>query len=234
VLAEFGPWCASNSIRFEGLSAIVCSAEALYEPDRSLIEATLAAPVYNRYGCREVGDVAQEMPGRQGLVVNSDRVLVEVVDRNGMPVPDGERGELLVTDLDNYGMPFIRYRVGDLGRWAAWQDPALAWPVLAEVEGRSLDVIRTPTGERIGGTFWTILFRKRPGIRQFQVVQPELRRLCVRYVRDPSVESLDEDYFRARIAERCGTGLAVEFEEVPAIEPEASGKFRVVRSELPR
>jgi hypothetical protein len=48
------------------------------------------------------------------------------------------------------------------------------------------------------------------------------------------VESLDEDYFRARIAERCGTGLAVEFEEVPAIEPEASGKFRVVRSELPR
>jgi len=234
VLTEFGGYCVRRGYTFPGLAAIICSAEALYEPDRVVIRETLGAPVYNRYGCREVGDVAQEAAGREGLIVNSDRVLVEVAGHDGRPLAAGETGELLVTDLDNYGMPLIRYRIGDLGRWAPDPEPTFPWPVLAAVEGRSLDVVRSPTGERIGGTFWTILFRKRPGIRQFQVVQSSLERLRVKYVRDPAVAQIDEAWFRARIGERCGGQLQIEFEEVPRIEPEASGKYRIVRSELPR
>ena len=233
VLSEFGRYCAHHGLRFPCLAAIICSAEALYEPDRALIHETLGAPVYNRYGCREVGDVAQEAEGRVGLVVNSDRVLVEVVDSAGCPLDSGNSGELLLTDLDNYGMPLIRYRVGDLGSWTAEADSSFPWPVLAVVEGRSLDVVKTPTGERLGGTFWTILFRKRPGMQQFQVIQPSLDRLRVRYVRDPAVGRLDEAWFRRKILERCGPQLQVEFEEVQRIDPGASGKYHVVRSELP-
>ena len=92
-----------------GLRAIVVSAETLYDEWRSVIESCFKVPVYNRYGGRDIHFVAQECPARKGLHINSENVLVEIV-KDGRPVPPGELGEIVVTRLDNFAMPFIRYR----------------------------------------------------------------------------------------------------------------------------
>ena len=231
-LQSFGEYCVRNGLRMPSLKAIVCSAEALYAPQREAIESLFGIPVFNRYGCREVGDIAHETPFQPGMVVNSDRIYLEIVDENGQAVAPGQTGNLLVTDLDNYGMPLIRYDIGDRGSWATSQSGRLPYPVLETVEGRSLDVVVCPNGNRIGGTFWTILLRNRPGLRQFRVIQTAPAALTVEFLRDPAVDRPDFDYFTAKIHETCGEEMSVQFEEVDAIDVTPGGKARLVESRL--
>jgi phenylacetate-CoA ligase len=231
-LVQFGRFCVKHQLRFPEIRAIVCSAETMYPHQREEIQAAFETPVFNRYGCREVGDIAHEVPGGDGLVVNSDRILVEILDPEGNPCPAGVQGEIVVTDLDNFGMPFIRYQIGDRGAWTqeGSAQGRLPFPVLESVDGRSLDVVAAPNGNRIGGTFWTILFRKRPGILDFQVEQTALDHVLIRYVKDQGVANPDQQYFRDMIADACGPDMHVKFTEVDQIVPEKNGKYRVVIS----
>ena len=229
VLVEFGNYCAERSIRFESLSAVLCSAEALYLDQRAIIEDRLGVPVFNRYGSREVGDIAQEAPGVEGLLVNADRIHVEIVDEAGSHCAPGVVGHILVTDLSNFGMPLIRYAIGDLAAWGAGpKGVSLPYPVLSCIEGRSLDVVRTPSGNRIGGTFWTMLLREKPGIAKFQVVQENEQGVRIRYVQDPNVADTDLAFFAGRIRENAGAEFGIRFERVDEILAEPTGKYRVV------
>lgn len=231
-LVRFGEWCPAAGRSIPSLRAIVTSAEALYEDQRLRIQETLGVPVYDRYGCREVGCIAHERPGSDGLVINADRVLLELLDERGRPVPEGDLGSIYVTDLDSHAMPLIRYEIGDLAV-AARESEGQTYPALARVEGRSLDVVRSPDGRAVGGTYWTILLRSRPGFRQFQVVQERLDHLRILYLRDPEVANPDFGHFREGIRKTCGEAVQVEFEEVERISAEPNGKFRVVKSLVP-
>ena len=229
-LAEFAEFCRRNRTSIPSLSAAICSAESLFEHDRKVIEDVFDVKVYNRYGCREVGDIAQEIPGLTGLAVNSDRVHVEILDEDGKHCAPGEQGEVVVTDLDNYGMPLIRYRIGDYARWSEKESAAevgLPFPVLQSVDGRTLDVVRTASGHRIGGTYWTLLLRNKPGIRRLQVIQTEPNAVRILYLPEPDAE-LDFDYFRAEIAKTCGPEFNVEFVKTERFEHEPGTKFRLV------
>jgi phenylacetate-CoA ligase len=231
VLATFGEFCRDRSIEFPSVSAVVCSAEALHPFQRESIESCFSAPLYNRYGCREVGDIAQEVPGLRGLVVNSDRIYVEILDESGKACGPETVGNIVITDLDNYGMPLIRYQTGDRGSWAVPDSKAmLPYPVLSSVEGRNLDVVIAPSGNRIGGTFWTILLRKRPGIKAFRIVQGSLSSLSIQYIRMPGVSDIDLPYFETKIREKCGPEMAIEFQEVEEFNIPPGEKFRLVKS----
>ena len=126
-----------------------------------------------------------------------------------------------MTGLFSRTMPFIRYRIGDLGSWQEdiEDEPGLPFPVLASVEGRSLDVVRAPNGNKIGGTFWTILFRERPGIKIFQVVQLDRQELMVRVVLEEGAEEIDEEFFRRKISDFCGAQMQIEFRVEDEILP---------------
>ena len=96
-----------------------------------------------------------------------------------------------------------------------------------------MDVVRTPTGSSIGGTFWTLLLRSRPGIRQFQIVQESLAGIRIDYMPEEEPTHLDNstvNYFSQRIREKCGPHFQIEFRQVPAIDLTASGKRRLVIS----
>lgn len=234
VLVEFGRFCHRNSLDLPSLEAIICSAECLHSHQREAIENYLSTPVYNRYGCREVGDIAHEVPDSEGLFVNSDRIHIEIIDSAGKPCVPGEVGDILVTDLDNYGMPLIRYFIGDRGSWSpgTGNHGRLPYPVLEKVEGRSLDLVVCPSGNRVGGTFWTILLRNRPGIENFKVVQMSLHSLCIEFTRLQDAPEIDYAYFREKIAETCGPQMNVEFKEVSNLSASPGEKFRLVVSEV--
>ena len=234
VLSTFGEFCVDNAITFPSLRAIICSAEALTPFHRQSIEANFSAPLFNRYGCREVGDIAQEVPGSSGLVVNADRIHVEILNGEGQPCGAGEVGDIVITDLDNYGMPLIRYMTGDRGSWAlpGTRAGTLPYPILESLEGRSLDVVVSPSGNRIGGTFWTILLRLRPGIKMFRVIQNSIDSITIQYVRMPDIETVDTGYFERKIREKCGSDMAVEFQEVSDFDIPDGEKFRLVTSKV--
>jgi phenylacetate-CoA ligase len=217
-----------------GVPAFLTSAETLYPHQRKLFEETFEAPVFNRYGCREVGDIAQECSLHDGLHINSDRLLVEVVREDLTPCGPGELGNVLVTDLDNFGMPFIRYAIGDQAAFAT--DAACrcgrGLPRLETVAGRAFDVVRFPNGGAVGGTYWTILMKTRPGIDRFQVVQQQLDEITIRYLADAPLPRETADFLRSEIAKRAGDALRVKFDRVTEIAVGAGGKQRIVMSEI--
>ena len=229
-LAEFA---VKNTVALPAPKAIVCSAETLFPWQRSIIEQAFGCKVYNRYGCREFGNIAQECAKREGLHTAIDRVLFEILDPDGRPVNAGETGELVITDLDNYGMPFIRYRIGDMGAWKSGKcSCGSSLPLLETIEGRVLDVVEAPNGNRLGGTFWTLLFRNRPGIKTFQVLQKDRQGVEVLFVRDDIADEPPLRYFENQIKEKCGSEFQVRFKEVSEIPLTGSGKRRFVKSEL--
>jgi phenylacetate-CoA ligase len=206
------------------------SGETMFDWQRQTIEAALGAPVYNHYGCREFGALARECRLRQGLHIGCERVIVETVSDPTLPT-DGSEGALVITDLDNYGMPMIRYAIEDLGS-VTWETCGcgLGLPRLRMAGGRVFDVVRAPNGNFLGGSFWTLLMRKVKGVASFQVIQDKLDHLRVAIVPTAEFSEGDKLYLHSRIAEACGPRMNVEFEMRESIEPTRGGKHRFVVS----
>jgi phenylacetate-CoA ligase len=153
--------------------AIVVTAETLHEFMRTEIEDAFGAPVYNRYGSREVGDIAAECPEARAMHVFPWTCYVEIVDEDGRPLPPGEEGEVAITSLTNRSMPLIRYRIGDRG--ALLPDGRCgcgrAGQRMVAVTGRSTDMFRRRDGGLVDGKFFLALLHLKPWIRTYQIVQ---------------------------------------------------------------
>ena len=163
--------------------AIQTTAEVLTEDHRQFIEMAFDCDGFDRYGCREVGVIAHECREHNGLHVLGPIQFVEILDNNEQPVGSGEIGRVVVTNLMNYAMPFIRYDTGDLAVWKPNNCPCgRAGMLLERIEGRQVDTIVSPSGKLIHGEFFTHLFYGMPGVRQFQVIQETPEQLKVRIV----------------------------------------------------
>ena len=213
------------------VGAIVSTSEVLLPQERTLVERGFGAKVFDRYGCREVGDIAHECDRHRGLHLNAGRLIVELIDDGELP--DDVDGEVVVTDLDNRSFPFVRYRMGDLATWAEGPcDCGRGLPMFSAVGGRKFDLVRTADGKVLPGTFWTHLFRSIPGVRAFQVVQKSIDRLEVKIVPEAGLADDAEAWFAREIAALVGDQLRAEFTRVSEIERQASGKRRFVVSEI--
>jgi phenylacetate-CoA ligase len=158
---------------------------------------------------------------------------IEVVDGKGQPVPDGETGYIIVTDLTNYTMPFIRYRNEDMGRISKELCPCgRPSPVLEEILGRSTDLIRTPKGDIIHGEFFTHLFYGQNEIRQFQVHQKSLDHIILRYVADTEPSEALMNKLTGKIRAQIGENVRLDIEACNEIPLPASGKHRFTISDV--
>jgi phenylacetate-coenzyme A ligase PaaK-like adenylate-forming protein/glycosyltransferase involved in cell wall biosynthesis len=159
--------------------AIQSSAEVLTPTQRALIEGTFHSKVFDRYGCREVGNIAHECDHHEGLHLLGECNYTEFL-KDGQPAKPGEVGEVTVTNLFNRAMPLIRYQNGDLARTSDRQPSCGRGLSLMEVAaGRTADVIKAPSGKFLHGEFFTHLFYSIEGVRQFQVVQETLTTLVI-------------------------------------------------------
>ena len=120
---------------FVGAGEPFTSIPGLREDVKAALEATTAA---DYFGTRQILPVAAETEAEDGLYVDEDYALVEVVDPDtGEVLPYGERGELVVTHLRKEACPLVRYRTGDLTEWAA-RDGRVVLPdgVIGRTDGR--------------------------------------------------------------------------------------------------
>ena len=111
-LAKFAK---ENKIKIHPVKTIMTSAGTLYPFIKQELEEAFGAKICNRYGSREVGNIASTGKGIDELKISVNNVYVEIIDEKGNLCPDGVEGEIVVTSLTNYAMPFIRYRIGDRG-----------------------------------------------------------------------------------------------------------------------
>ncbi len=233
-LALFARFLRSRGLDQPRIQAIVTSAEVLDPADRALIEDVFGCEIFNRYGCREVGVIASECPAHTGLHTASEGLLIEVV-RGDDPMPPGESGSILVTDLLNLAMPLIRYRIGDMGAWE--EGPCRCGrglPRLREVAGRVTDFLVGSDGRLVSGVFLaTYVVARRPGLGQVQIRQEERGKVLYRIKAGSNFRERDDlEYLAAETRRYLGEGTLVDWEFAADLGPEPSGKYVFSRSEV--
>lgn len=213
--------------------SIICGAEKVHPFQREVLEKVFKCPVFNTYGSREFMLIAAECEKHEGLHVSMENLIVEVVDGAGNPVKPGEVGRVLVTDLHNYGMPFIRYEIGDLARLSDRQcSCGRGLMLLDDIVGRSLDVIRAPAGKIIPGEFFPHLFKDFPEIYRFQVVQKKIDLLHIKYQLNAPMPAEGLARLLGEIRGVVGPQMQIDLVPVEDIPLTQTGKYRVTISEL--
>jgi phenylacetate-CoA ligase len=212
--------------------ALVTSAEVLEMDERRLLEDVFGCPVFNRYGCREVSVVASECSAHRGLHVMAEGLFVEIETPRG-PAAPGEMGAILITDLLNHAMPFIRYRIGDLGAWASGSCPCgRGLPRLERVAGRVTDFLVGCDGRLVSGVYLaTYVVAHRPSLGQVQIHQQRAGALTYRIKPGRDFQpARDLEYLRATTRQYLGEQAMIDSEVVAELLAEPSGKFLFSRS----
>lgn len=221
------------------IELVVSSSEALWPTDRVRLAGAFGARVHDLYGVAEATAVCFEESPSGGYRVVEPRVIMEIVDDDGQPVAPGEIGEVVVTNLDNAALPFIRYLTGDRARLALETRPSgHAGMRVASIEGRDVDRVLDHAGR--SASFWTLgtsAFWAQPPVAdhvsRWQIVERAPGDFLVRL--EPTANGLTDTTRTAVhdfLADRLGpVGLTID---TVGVELEANGKFRGVKSLVDR
>lgn len=228
----YAKWLHDNNITLHLPNAVFTTSEKLLPNMREMIGNTFNCDVFDGYGLNDGGVSAFECPEHNGLHIDTERSIMEVVDDNGCQVEEGV-GRILATSLHNYAMPFIRYDTGDIGHIITDTcGCGRGSKLLKEVIGRQHEMLQTPEGKFVHGAFFnSYMFAKIKGIIEFQVVQQSLEKLIVNIVVEEHFDEKELDTIRAIIKNKS-EGWVVEIRFVDRIERTKSGKYKFIISEI--
>jgi phenylacetate-CoA ligase len=203
---------------------VACTSEMLYPHQRELIHEALRCPVANEYGSRDGGLIAHECP-EGGLHIAAEHVLLEV------DAPDSAGvGDLIITNLDGFGMPFLRYRIGDRG--SIDERPCAcgrALPVMQDLAGRANDLLMGADGVAIHPLAAVYLLRPyRRKLRQFRITQRQDLGLSIELSCLETLDEADLNRIKDGMAEVFRFPIPVSFEIKDYIQPGPSGKHQSV------
>jgi len=209
-------------------SAVLTTGECLSTQARELLEETFATKVTDIYACNEAGDIAWQCRKAQGYHINADNCIVEIL-KHDRPVEDSQVGEVVITNLNRYSMPIIRYKNGDLARFAqGFCQCGCRLPVIWEIIGRTGEDIYLQDGKTLP---WNILKRamNHNQIRQFQLVQNRDGSVMVKYLPEKGADTEDiEKLLKFRFSPLLPATVSLSFEKVGTIAPAPSGKSKLV------
>lgn len=233
-LELFAKYLKDTGADIPKLDSIITSAELLTAERRALIEETLHAPVFNRYGSRETSVIASECE-HHTMHIHDEGIHVECIKEDGTPCAYGEEGEIVVTDLLNHAFPLIRYRIGDIGMPLENHCPCgRALSVLDITSGRTSDFIITPKNRKVSGAAITaFVCTKIDGLHRVQFYQTQTDKVTVKVI--PNNRFTDETVkaFDHRIRAFLDA-IEPEIEIVDEIPVPESGKHQFVINELLR
>lgn len=210
------------------LKGIITSAEMLHEHIRTLAESVFRTKIYNRYGGREVGLIAMECVEGQ-MHINCRDLLFEIDSPDPYNIP----GDILITQLNNYTMPFIRYRIGDIGRLS--KEKCLCGnqlPVLAELLGRRTATFRTKDGTLVHGGYFTQQFYHIEGVSQFQLIQESVDKCTLNLVINEKWTEMTSNEIIQMIQKKLGNYVSIEIKYVENIPVLKSGKSEYTISRI--
>lgn len=232
--AEFAHWIVDNNKRDWHDIPVIAGAEAMYPADREIISQAFGSSVQETYGSREVMLMAAECPEHKGMHLSEENVLMEVTkDGNGNAlIPDGRTGNVVVTDLNNYAMPLIRYENGDSAIMMPQQEKCPCGRGLRrldKVAGRRADVLRAMDGSALPGIvfYQALTFTGTNAIRKFQVIQKRDGSVTVKIIRG---KEFNEEVYQRQlgIAAAYLKGYPVNTEFVDEIPAAPGGKHHFV------
>lgn len=218
---------------------VLTSAEMLFPHYREVIEEAFGCKVFDYYGSREVGAMAAECEEHDGFHVNAENVLVEFI-RDGEPVTEGESGLIYVTNLRNYGMPFIRYEIGDVGRPSCGEcSCGRGLPMMESLKGRASQFIAildkksgkvVPISTADTGVI-AVLLMYMP-VDSYRIVQESLDKIVIKVVAREGYSQKDTDFIVEYLFQYFDDELKIEVDKVDDLPPLPSGKRSVFISQI--
>lgn len=232
VFAQIAQKYGLSDVRFD---QAISWGDKLFDHYKENIGRAFGCSVFDTYGCSE-GIMIAAKKDLDYYYIMTPHVHMEIVDDQGNEVPDGEMGHVLLTRLDGYSMPLIRYQVGDLAvRLPKEKYPVhreLGYPLLERVVGRDTDVIKVPSGKYMTVHFFTSIFREIPDIVQFRVIQKEPDSIEIEYIPSGTFDLQCLVWIEDKINARLEEKYPVRWKKVDMIPPTASGKPQIVQSLL--
>ena len=218
--------CRERGLVFPHLEHVTTFGEVLSAETREECRRAWDLSVIDVYSAQEVGIIALQCPTSESYHIQAETIFVEVVDERGEPCGPGQTGRVVVTPLNNYAMPLLRYEIGD---WAELGGPCpcgRGLPVLRRILGRERNALLVaPTGERYWPAFGTRKLPELAPIVQHQFVQKSLQRIEARLVTARPLTPREERSLRAYILVNLPHRFELDFAYFDELPRNRAGKF---------
>ena len=207
------------------------TAEQLYDFQRKEITRAFGNNLYNQYGCGECGSLAFECPMHEGLHHAFEHSILEVLDENDN---DSMHGRVVLTNLDNFAMPLIRYENGDVVTLADHECSCGRHSMLiSRIDGRIYDVFEGKNGKKVhGGYLDEVLLKydllKQYGISQIRIVQKTSTLFECQYVANKEILQSDKEALEHEYKEALGNSVVLRFDRRDFIDCSGRGKRHFV------
>jgi len=208
-------------------SAVFPTAELLLPEWEETIRATFRCSVLPYYGGGEVDSTGYSAPASNGYLIPEEHALIEVMQGDGSIQSYGD-GRFLLTDLDNYAMPLIRYANGDAGRISP---PSGRFPFsrIERLDGRYNSLLLTDQGDLISGVIGTHVFRLTSSVKSYRIIQEEPLRIRIRVVpKGDDVSEDDEQLVLSLFSKYLGSQMQISMEKTASLPVPPSGKSMFV------
>ena len=223
----FSKWIEHEDLTIHSPKSIFVTAEKLFPHARKKIEDVFGTSVYDNYGVNDGGVSAYECPRHEGLHIDTERSIMEVVDEGGHQLSSGS-GRIIATSLHNYAMPFIRYDTGDIGTLSEELcSCGRGQKLLKDIIGRQQDILVTPEGNNIHGEFFTHIFWAVKGVKEFQVVQRTVDAITISIIPEEEFDERSVQKIKDAVATRSKEWF-VDVRIVDRIDRTKAGKYRWV------
>jgi phenylacetate-CoA ligase len=182
------------------------------------------------YVAAELGTIGWECPEEPGVLhLNDDMQIVEILDHHDQPVPDGETGQVVVTQLCCLAQPLLRYRLGDLAaRLPGSCRCGRGLARLSRVQGRTRHVLRTPDGRMLYGMMVSTVVKPFREVRRWQLRQTAPDRLLLLVVPTPDWRPEVGRELARQLTEQFGPGLRFDVDAVEDIPLAPTGKLQTI------
>lgn len=236
-LYEIANFIKENNIKLNiKPNVLIYTADMMFENMKKVVEEIFNCPAKSEYGCSEIGCFAFECE-RGNLHIAEENVVVEIV-KDGEVVDYGVEGEVVVTSLINFAMPFIRYNVGDLGMLMQNKcDCGREHQVMKISGAKVVDMLFTKEGKVSSGRLFRyilieLLNKGYYGIKQFKVIQEEIDKFTVLIVKGNNFSDFYLKFWEDKMKEHLGDDIVVNFKFVEKIEKEKTGKLKFFESRV--
>lgn len=234
-LYEFSLFIEKTKKKIYSPRVIISSAETLDTLKKKKIETIFNTKVYNFYGSRETAAIGGEC--EEGLIhIFSFNNLLEVLDNNDDKVKQGNEGRIIITNLHNYSMPFIRYEIGDTAILGPKRCKCgIILPTLKKLTGRIDDRFIRRDGTVVSGYFFIHLFSViyyDEKIQKFQIIQEDYEKIRILIESDAPIPQAKKSAIEDKINEEMGGGIHFIWEYVDEIKKAKSGKYIFTKSLL--
>ncbi len=209
--------------------------DKLFEHYKNNIYEKFGCNIFETYGSAE-GLMIAAQKDLPYMYIMSTHIYLEILDDNFLPVKDGEMGHVFITNLNGFGTPLIRYKIGDLAIKLPIEEypknRELALPILKKIVGRDTDIVRTQKGKILVVHSFTGYFEHIDCVLQFQIIQNSLAAITVKIVVNEKFNAKHKDKIKSGLHSIIQDDMNIDLRIVELIESSPSGKPQIIISKI--